>query len=148
MSIGFAKRVVRELADLRAHPIDRFALLFDEANLSQDILGLLVGPPDTPYADGLFTFTISLPLEYPFKGPMLRVFTPIFHPNCVHEQLCADLFKGLWVPSMTLAMFLREIDNVLRAPNFDDVYNVDAGMAQRNGVFEEVARKETEKFAQ
>lgn len=44
------------------------------------------GPPDTPYADIYFELSISVPIDYPLKPPVVTFVTKIFHPN-VHFKV-------------------------------------------------------------
>jgi ubiquitin-conjugating enzyme E2 D/E len=41
----------------------------------------LFGPEKTPYCGGVFTISIHIPNDYPFRSPVFRIETPMFHPN-------------------------------------------------------------------
>jgi len=82
MSSTRERRIAKELQDIDkdkdnsgvvAHPID-------PANLTH-LKGIFPGPPDTPYAGGSFTVDIRVPEMYPFKSPIMRFDTKIWHPN-------------------------------------------------------------------
>lgn len=43
--------------------------------------GQFFGPPDTPYEGGTYHIEIKIPNEYPFRPPIMRFETKIWHPN-------------------------------------------------------------------
>lgn len=82
MSSTRERRIAKELADIHndknnsgvsAHPLD-------PANLTH-LKGTFPGPPDTPYAGGTFQVDIVIPDMYPFKSPIMKFDTRIWHPN-------------------------------------------------------------------
>ncbi len=50
---------------------------------------VLQGPMDSPYAGGLFSIDIQIPLEYPLSPPAIKFSTPICHPN-IHWKVPAS----------------------------------------------------------
>lgn len=52
----------------------------DPANLTH-LKGTFPGPPDTPYAGGTYTVDIQIPDMYPFKSPIMKFDTKMWHPN-------------------------------------------------------------------
>jgi ubiquitin-conjugating enzyme (huntingtin interacting protein 2) len=73
---------MKELADIHndkdnsgvlAHPID-------PSNFTH-LKGTFPGPPDTPYAGGQYQVDIVIPDTYPFKSPIIKFDTKIWHPN-------------------------------------------------------------------
>ena len=76
------RRIAKELADIHndkdnsgvaAQPIDL-------SNLTH-LKGTFPGPPDSPYAGGTFQVDIKIPDNYPFKSPIMKFDTKIWHPN-------------------------------------------------------------------
>ena len=88
-------------------------------------LSELVGPPSTPYADGLFKLSIDIPKNYPFDPPAVTFTTPVYHPNVdAAGNICLDVLKGppngAWRPCLNIASVLQSISLLLGSPNPDD----------------------------
>ena len=69
-------------------------------NVIESIKVLIVGPPDSPYHNGFFFFTITLPEKYPFECPKAKFETldnsVRFHPNLYTEgKVCLSII-GTW----------------------------------------------------
>ena len=91
------------------------------------------GPPDTPYHDGVFELSITLPREYPMKAPKSVMKTKIFHPNIHHEtgEICLDILKTEWSPVWTVESLCRAVIVLLTAPDHSSPLNCDAGNVLR-----------------
>ena len=76
------RRVSKELHDIHADKDNSgvTAHLVDQGNLTH-LKGVFPGPPDTPYAGATFTVDIRIPDMYPFKSPIMKFDTKIWHPN-------------------------------------------------------------------
>ncbi len=84
--------------DLR-YPCDLFRLL-----------GVIIGPAETPYEDSLFFLSIKLPTDYPFKPPNVTFLTYIYHPNISKAgQNCLDVFGSQWSPALTISHVLHSV---------------------------------------
>lgn len=72
---------MKELADIHN---DKVSLVeadpVDPSNFTH-IKGTFSGPPDTPYAGGKYQVDIIIPDMYPFKSPIIKFDTKIWHPN-------------------------------------------------------------------
>ena len=87
----------------------------------------LIGPPGTPYADGVFKLEITIPERYPFEPPKLRFVTSIYHPNVdTGGRICLDILKlpphGSWKPSINISSILTSLQVLMAEPNPDDPF--------------------------
>jgi ubiquitin-conjugating enzyme E2 D len=113
-------RLTKEFANMSKNPPD---------NCSAGIVGddlyhwtaTIIGPPDSPYAGGIFNLDIHFPMNYPFKPPKCNFTTKIYHPNINSAgSICVDILKDNWSPALTLSKVLLSICSLLTDPNPDD----------------------------
>ena len=45
---------------------------------------ILIGPPDTPYEDGIYKGVFEFPINYPNSPPKVKIFD-MFHPNIYED---------------------------------------------------------------
>jgi ubiquitin-conjugating enzyme E2 D/E len=62
---------------------------------------VIMGPPNSPYARGMFQVIIQVPLGYPYKLMKARFRTKVFHPNINCNGL--GHLEDEWSPTMTIA---------------------------------------------
>lgn len=72
----------KDKSGVSAHPID-------PANLTH-LKGTFPGPPDTPYAGGTYTVDIQIPDMYPFKSPVMKFDTKMWHPNISSQTVSSS----------------------------------------------------------
>src|SRR3990167_8568721 len=55
------------------------------------------GPDDSPYSKAKFEMIATLPQDYPFKHPVFKFITKIYHPNIKKDsgEMCDQWLKGL-----------------------------------------------------
>jgi ubiquitin-conjugating enzyme E2 D/E len=119
----------------------------------------ILGPKDTPYADGVFFIDIIIPKDYPFNPPTVKFTTPIYHPNIWKGSglvSLAYLNSGLsptdpnsWTSAKTLSGVIEDIINLLVCPDeFNASYPEAAHYYRTNKAsFEAIAREWTAKYA-
>lgn len=78
--------MTKELADIRN---DTSSNVFAEAINDDvtDLKGWFDGPAGSPYAGGRFAVTVKIPGDYPFKPPVMKFTTKIWHPNVSSETV-------------------------------------------------------------
>lgn len=74
-------------------------------------LSLLQGPKETPFEDGSFELSITVPEQYPLVPPAVRYKTKIFHPN-VHFKVSQPCF-----PCTRTAVYLAHVMQARKARN-------------------------------
>jgi len=80
------KRLLLDVADIMKNPLTEQGIhyIHDEGNMFKGT-AMIIGPSDTPYADGFYFFKFKFPKEYPFKPPTLTYCTndgtTRFNPN-------------------------------------------------------------------
>ncbi len=80
MASNKARRIAKELGDIHS---DVHSGIKAEA-IGEDITrlrGSFQGPPGTAYEGGTYDINIEIPNEYPFRPPVMKFATKIWHPN-------------------------------------------------------------------
>ncbi|KYK57120.1 ubiquitin conjugating enzyme [Drechmeria coniospora] len=123
MTTSRDRRIAKELADIQA---DRdhsgvYAAPADGVTLKH-LKGTIPAPPDTPYAGGTYSIDIQIPDNYPFKSPLMRFETKIWHPNVSSQTgaICLDTLGSGWSPVQTIKTALLSLRMLLESPNPKD----------------------------
>ena len=78
ISNSFIKRMKKELIEyFKNESYGIFIFSF----IDNVLRGAIEGPPNTPYQNGIFFFSMHYPSDYPFKPPQFRFITKNIHPN-------------------------------------------------------------------
>uniref|UniRef100_A0A1I7UK40 E2 ubiquitin-conjugating enzyme n=1 Tax=Caenorhabditis tropicalis TaxID=1561998 RepID=A0A1I7UK40_9PELO len=116
-----------------------------------EIKGHIRGPPDTPYAGGMFDLDIKIPDQYPFSPPSVKFCTKIWHPNVSSQTgvICLDILKDQWAASLTLRTVLLSIQALMCSPEPKDPQDavVAKQYMEKPQVFKSTAEFWTLKFA-
>ena len=100
------------------------------------------GPPQSPYAGGVFPAIIEFPPDYPNNPPQMKFLTPMYHPNIADNgDVCISLFNNTnpiqnipsnqqqlqnFVPyEFTAQSFFIAVQAMLSDPDFDSPVNMD-----------------------
>eukprot|EP00049_Salpingoeca_infusionum_P003548 m.67767 g.67767 ORF g.67767 m.67767 type:complete len:750 (-) comp12171_c1_seq1:140-2389(-) len=157
------KRIARELSSLSTDLPVNFAssifLRIDEDRM--DVLqALIIGPDDTPYANGCFVFHIHLPDQYPMSPPLVKIVTTDrgkvrFGPNLYADgKVCLSLL-GTWSgPSWdpqnsTLLQVLLSIQSMILCdqPLYNEPGFETRKSARESSVYNEAVKFQTARVA-
>lgn len=145
------KRIAKELEECRQDTQSGVSLQLNSENDLTRLTGYFKGPPGTPYEGGLFLVDITIPNEYPFKPPVMKFATKIYHPNIssVTGAICLDILKDAWTPILTLKSSLISLQSLLQSPEPNDPQDAEVAkhfLSNRNG-FDETATYWTKIYA-
>ena len=117
-----AKRIAKELEDVKRDQLSGVTLDMAEDDDLSHLKGTFLRPPGTPYEGGLFEVDIKIPVEYPFKPPIMKFDTRIYHPNISSQTgaICLDILKDAWTPILTLKSSLISLQSLLQSPEPTD----------------------------
>ncbi|CAG2173413.1 unnamed protein product [Oppiella nova] len=129
------KRITKELRDLMSgNDLNRNHFCIEMVNDSTEhIIAKILGPPDTPYQNGVFSIDITIPDKYPFEPPVCKFITKVWHPNISSATgaICLDILKGRWAVSMTLESLIRSLQSFLESPVPNDPQDAVVGNQYR-----------------
>ena len=88
---------------------------------------IIKGPEYTDYKDGVFILDIELPKDYPYKPPIFKFKTKIYHPNINQDNgnICLNILNQ-WKPNHSISNVLVSIMILLSKPNFKSPLNGEA----------------------
>jgi ubiquitin-conjugating enzyme (huntingtin interacting protein 2) len=81
MTSNRSRRIQKEIADIHNDPTCEIVVEPMHGDDMTHLKGSFRGPPDTPYTDGTYEIDIKIPPDYPFRPPVMKFITKIWHPN-------------------------------------------------------------------
>jgi len=136
MSSNRARRIAKEIADIHSDTLSN--ILANPVGSGDDLThlkGSFKGPPGTPYEGGTYMVDIRIPGEYPFRPPIMKFDTKIWHPNISSQTgaICLDTLSSAWSPVLTIKSALLSLQSLLSTPVPDDPQDAEvAGMLLKN----------------
>ena len=100
---GAAKRILSDIMAIRREPLTDQGIhyIHDDENMVQGYV-MIVGPSDTPHANGYFLFDVVFPNDYPSSPPRLKFMTQDpngntrFNPNLYRNgKVCVSIAEHL-----------------------------------------------------
>ncbi|KAI1445024.1 ubiquitin-conjugating enzyme/RWD-like protein [Annulohypoxylon stygium] len=124
MASSRARRVAKELADIDADA-NSSGITAQPANNTGDLTHLkacIPGPPGTPYEGGNFVVDVIIPNEYPFRPPVMKFDTKVWHPNISSQTgaICLDTLSSAWSPVLTIKSTLLSLQGLFESPEPKD----------------------------
>ncbi|KAL8829734.1 MAG: hypothetical protein Q9191_001844 [Dirinaria sp. TL-2023a] len=117
------RRVAKEIADIRSDTLSNISAnpVGDGSDLFH-LKGSFKGPPGTPYEGGTYSIDIRIPSEYPFRPPIMKFDTKVWHPNVSSQTgaICLDTLSGAWSPVLTIKSALLSLQSLLSTPEAKD----------------------------
>ncbi|KAI0124038.1 ubiquitin-conjugating enzyme/RWD-like protein [Xylariales sp. AK1849] len=124
MASSRARRVAKELGDIEADSSISH-ITAQPANSTGDLTHLtaqIQGPPGTPYEGGNFEVDVKIPSEYPFRPPIMKFVTKVWHPNISSQTgaICLDTLSTAWSPVLTIKSTLLSLQSLFESPEPKD----------------------------
>tara|TARA_B100000508_G_scaffold46779_1_gene36419 strand:- start:841 stop:1578 length:738 start_codon:yes stop_codon:yes gene_type:complete len=112
-------RIIKDVADIIKDPLDDNNIFYihDENSLLNGY-ALIIGPENTPYANGFYFFHFLFPPDYPYTPPVVKYLTndgtTRFHPNFYRNGKCClsilNTWKGEeWTSCLTIKTILLSL---------------------------------------
>ncbi|KAI1368111.1 putative ubiquitin carrier protein [Xylaria arbuscula] len=124
MSSSRVRRVAKELNDmaLDAASSNISAEPVDETGDLTHLKACISGPPGTPYEGGQYIVDVKIPTEYPFRPPVMKFVTPVWHPNISSQTgaICLDTLSSAWSPVLTIKSTLLSLQSLFESPEPKD----------------------------
>jgi len=115
------------------------------------LIGVLEGPPNTPYENGYFLFKILIPKDYPMTNPQFYFLSIIFHPNISENgYVSVDILGKWWSPVLSyFEKIIYSIQSLLDDPNPDNFLNETAANLYKKDrtIYDETVREYTSLFS-
>ncbi|TFK42981.1 ubiquitin-conjugating enzyme/RWD-like protein [Crucibulum laeve] len=149
MSTATLRRIQKELSDISNNPISGVSVETQDDNLFEWKCSIKAAP-ESPYKNGTFKFTLSLPSNYPFKAPTVTFTTKIYHPGINEEgSICVPVLRDEWKPTVTISSVLAIIQEKLNNPSPDDPFEPEIATLLKNDKtkFLATAKEWTKKYA-
>ena len=119
--------------------------------IGQTAIGMMEGPPNTPYENGYFLFKFCINDNFPFSPPKFYFISNIFHPNISENgYVSVDILEDQWSPAlMDFGKIIISVQSLLDDPNPDIFLNEMAAKLYKEdkSKYDETVREYTSLFA-
>ncbi|KAL4890132.1 ubiquitin-protein ligase [Aspergillus ambiguus] len=152
MASSRSRRIAKELADIHADTHSQIIAV--PVGNDEDIThlrGSFPGPPGTPYEGGTYEVDIQIPTEYPFRPPVMKFVTKVWHPNISSQTgaICLDTLSTAWSPVLTIKSALLSLQSLLTTPEPKDPQDAEVArmLLSKPKEFERTAQEWAAKYA-
>ena len=83
------------------------------------------------YRDAKFDFEFTIPDDWPYKRPTVKILTRVWHPNLTEPPeggVCLNILKKNYTPTTTLATYVTAFQYLFNEPNPKDPLNQSAAL--------------------
>lgn len=146
------KRLMKEAEEMERNELD-----WGSAEPSDNIYkwtATILGPEQTPYAEGVFNLELDFSDNYPFRPPKVRFITKTYHPSIKSDtgEICQGLLEEEWNPKKDVKNILQVVRSMLEAPldlaRDSPVETTIANLAISNkSEFDRICKEYTAKYA-
>ena len=118
----WVKRIQKEIDEITKTSAELakegITLVPNESDIKQ-FYCTIMGPEGTPYAGLKYELDIKIGDSYPMKAPNVKfVNRKRYHPNVnLTGDICLDILKSEWAPTLSLAKMMLSICSLLNEPN-------------------------------
>jgi len=151
MASNRVRRIAKELGDIQRDTESKVMAQPANGDDLSHLKASFQGPPETPYEGGTYIVDIKIPNEYPFRPPVMKFETKLWHPNVSSQTgaICLDTLGSAWSPVLTIKSALLSLQSLLSTPEPKDPQDAEvAGMLVNHPEqFERVAREWAVKYA-
>ncbi|KAI1336338.1 putative ubiquitin carrier protein [Xylariaceae sp. FL0016] len=135
MASSRMRRVAKELSDIQAD--QQSGISAQPANNTGDLTHLkasIPGPPGTPYEGGRYVVDVKIPSEYPFRPPVMKFDTKVWHPNVSSQTgaICLDTLSTAWSPVLTVKSTLLSLQSLFESPEPKDPQDAEVARMMTN----------------
>lgn len=148
--VYFVGYFIQERSKLESEPLE-FVISIE--TVGDDVFKwdcTISGPADSPYAGGKFLLRLEFPAQYPFKPPLLKFVTPVYHPSVqtASGEVCHAIL-GTWGPTLDAKHCLVTVFSMLQDPQADHPLEEEIAqqLARKPKEFEKAAKKYTKEHA-
>ncbi|OAR04577.1 hypothetical protein LLEC1_02183 [Akanthomyces lecanii] len=147
------RRITKEYGELTQTPPEGYTIALGPNDSLHTWHVTVAAPAGCVYHPGRYGVVVALPAEYPFKAPVVKFATRIYHPNVTNDSLgsvCLGLLKTeSWKPSTKIVAVLDALRNLLVEPLPDDPLEESIAEQYRNDreAFDKAARGFVERYA-
>lgn len=149
-SLTFTRRLHHEIQEMNANPPENCSAgPVSEAKLDK-WKATIMGPKGSPFDGGIFNLDITFPSNYPFRAPIVKFTTKMYHPNINRGgDICLDILKDQWSPALSVSKVLLSICSLLTDPNPNDPLDPDAARKYKDNrvEYDKIVREFTQKYA-